>query len=161
MMKNIERLKQAWTSTPADHRQSLLGERRTGSKWGRPFTLEDWYALLARWEVFEPEAGIAMPGCTYLRASILHLFPLASLGAIAWEMLDASERERVVVHAGAHGPELGLLVESGTRAPGATTATLILGPNAGAEVVYTVHPGDPLRPGLERAGLSAVKLVPR
>jgi hypothetical protein len=43
--------------------------------------------------------------------------------------------------------------------PAADIATLILGPDEGKEVVYTIHPGLPLRPGIERSGMTAVKLV--
>lgn len=102
-----------------------------------------------------------MPGCRYFSATIADLFPAATLGALAWGDLSEDEQSRVVTREGAHGPELELPVERDAARPRATIATLILGMHEGAQVVFTVHPGAPLRPGVERAALSAVKLVAR
>jgi hypothetical protein len=99
-----------------------------------------------------------MPGCSYLFASIRDLFPHATVGALPWETLTGAEQTHVLSVEGPHGPELQLALH-GRKAPRATAATLVLGPNEGSEVVYTIHPGMPLRPGIERRGATAVKFV--
>jgi hypothetical protein len=160
MNPTTDRLVSAWESTPRAHRVTLLGERRAGSKWGRGFTLTDWDALLEGWnENTHVALEARMPGCTYFITHIGHLFPDATLGAVPWDSLAPSEREEVVDVVGPHGPELQLTARALKFKPRAEYATLIVGPDEGLEVVFTIHPGLPLRPGIERRGKTAVKLV--
>lgn len=147
----------ALDNTPAAHKSTLFGERRAGSQWGRDFTLADWVALLPRWEPINPAPQACLPGCTYYTSLIGDMFAGATLGAVAWQDVPETLQGQVQVFSDAHGPSLGL--RNGLARPRADTATLILGPDAGQQVVYTLHPGAVLLPGIERNGLTAVKLL--
>jgi hypothetical protein len=179
-MQVMDRIKAAMAATPAAHAATLFGERKAGSRWGREFTQADWDALLPRWwarthlEPVKGWEGVYMPECTYFQAHLGALvdapavFPNAKLGAVSWDSLDDSEWKHVKEQAGPHGPELVFYLRGteptthshllGTM-PATDIATLILGPDEGKEVVYTIHPGLPLRPGIERSGMTAVKLI--
>jgi hypothetical protein len=134
-------IEQAMIDTPEKHRATLFGERPAGSKWGRPFTLADWDALLGAWEQFTPTGDASKPGCRYFQASISEAFPDATLGALPYH-----EARNVSVAEGAHGPELHCVVPSGTHALRFKYATLILGEHEGREIVFTIHPGEPMAP---------------
>lgn len=160
--KMRERIEKAWEATPLWHRETLLGERKAGSKWGRDFTIDDWRLLEPQWrlDTFISE-DVGQPGCTYLTANPTSseggpLFPLATLGAWPWASLTPLEQAAVEEVPGTHGPELQL--KAGDSVP-AVVATLILGVHEGTEIVFTIHPGPALKPGVERAGHTAVKVV--
>lgn len=132
----------------ASHFAGLIQERSSGSKWGevpglKLFTLD--------WQEFTPAPGAAIPGCTYYCASITQEFPDATLGACSLDALKDEQLAQVQVVRGRHGLELqGPAVRVVTG-----SATLILGNEEGiGEVVFTVHPGEPLAP----LGNPAVKL---
>ena len=158
---HIGRIMLAMAATPSAHATTLFGERKAGSRWGRDFTQSDWEVLLPRWQEFTPAEGVGMPGCSYFACSIGDLFPDATLGAVGWDSLSPLIQDLVQERSGDHGYELVLPVSPLAGYPRAVMATLILGPNAGHEVVFTVHPGAPLRPGVERSGMTAVKVVVR
>lgn len=150
-MTTRQTLSAALAATPETHAATLFGERPAGSKWGRPFTQEDWEALLKRWKRYEPPTAVAQEGCQYFRAPVGDLFPQASLGAVPWATVERLDLYGHVEQAqGPHGPELQMsrscvwdvLPLSGR----ATVATLIVGEHEGAQVVFTLHPGEPLSP---------------
>ena len=156
------RIEKAWEATPLWHRETLLGERKAGSKWGRDFTLDDWRVLEPQWRIDTfISRDVKQPGSTYLTclptsAEGGPMFPKATLGAWPWLSLTELEQKCVEEVKGPHGPELQL--ESQARIP-AIVATLILGLHEGVEIVFTLHPGPALRPGVERDGCTAVKIV--
>lgn len=138
-------IQQAMTNTPEKHRATLFGERVAGSKWGRSFTQADWDALLGTWEQFTPADGASMDGCRYFQAPIGNMFPDATLGAIPFHEVPVPNSIRVVE--GAHGPELQCPeLPSGAHVLCFKWATLILGEHEGAQIVFTIHPGEPLAP---------------
>lgn len=152
----------ATKSTMPGHFETLLGERPRGSKWGGEMTEE----ILRRlpWVEDTPHESVAMSGCRYFQCWTKHLFPNATVGAVPLKWL-AGVRCDVAVVEGAHGKEL---ITDARLDVEAHTATLIVGTHEGKEVVFTVHPGDPLLPvpadfdGLDLKSLSphtAVKLV--
>ena len=156
------RVEKAWEATPLGHRYTLLGERKAGSKWGRDFTLDDWRVLEPQWRIDTfVSRDVQQPGCTYLTvlptsAEGGPLFPRATLGAWPWLSLTELEQASVEEVQGAHGPELQLKTHADIPA---IVATLILGMHEGVEIVFTIHPGPALRPGVERYGCTAVKVV--
>ena len=128
------------TKTVADgtHFASLLGERKAGSKWGGMWTEDDFYNR--SWCEFEPAVGVKMSGCHYYKCDILQSFPNATVGAIP---LDDANRQGMLVKVaqGTHGAELQSesILEVKTD-----EATMIVGDEGGKQVIYTIHPGQPL-----------------
>jgi hypothetical protein len=146
-----ETLSAALAATPEAHAATLFGERPAGSKWGREFTREGWEQLLPRWKRHEPPAQVRQEGCQYFRAPVGDLFPRATLGAVPWSLVEKLDLYGRVEEAhGPHGAELQMrrscvgdvLPLSGR----ASYATLIVGEHEGAQVVFTIHPGEPLSP---------------
>ncbi|MEE8615536.1 MAG: hypothetical protein V3T11_10040 [Roseateles sp.] len=154
------KLQEAMDATPVGHRDSLFGERAAGSRWGRAFTENDWETLLPLWQKFDPVEAARMAGCAYYEANIEALFPGATNGALPWGVLHASQQKHVREVDGAHGKELQLSAEHLSHSA-ASMATLIVGPDEGKQVVYTMHPGLPLAPydGESRTFATAVKLT--
>jgi hypothetical protein len=151
-MTTRQTIRAAMAATPETHAATLFGERKAGSKWGRAFSRDDWAALLPRWQRYEPPETVRQEGCTYLRTGIGDLFAGATLGAVPWAVVERAGLDGYCeAVTGSHGPELQL--SRSCIYPGqlpldgrATVATLILGPHEGADVVFTLHPGEPLAP---------------
>lgn len=156
-----EMIQQALEDTPEDHRATLFGERPHGSKWGRDFTEEDWATLLGAWSELTPPEEVRMGDCRYFGCRIADTFPKATLGAVAFDELTPERQREVRKVDGPHGPEL--QIANYLRASRVVDATLVLGPHETPHgtklVVFTIHPGDPLAPGVELSGKTAVKLV--
>jgi hypothetical protein len=163
-----EFIRKAWLDTPADHKATLLGERSAGSKWGRPFAEDDFEELVQGWVEHYPDPAMLVVGCRYFWVGIECDFPEATQGAVAWSDLQPSVRSQVEVVEGDHGPELQLRCRQ--KPVQADDATIIIGLSEGKQVVFTIHPGWPLRPydgtplwsdatGMPNLGETAVKLV--
>jgi hypothetical protein len=143
------------------HYASLLGERKAGSKWSGEWTEAHFFSRA--WTEYEPAEGMKMPGCHYYMASIAQSFPSAYVGAISLEEAQRMHMD-IVVAQGTHGPEL----QTASILQVATDiATMIVGDEAGVQVIYTVHPGTPLAPLAKEfngdlsslSPLTAVKLI--
>ena len=122
---------------PDGYFQSLLGERPTGSKWGGEFTEE--HLKLLNWKEFTPAEGIAYEGCRYYRADISEIFPQAVNAACTIEELPEGTEIRVVK--GAHGWEC----VADMKPRPTSVATLITGEHEQGLVIFTVHPGEPMK----------------
>lgn len=133
------------------HFKTLLGERESGSKWGRKFTEEDFHL---NWEdrTFEVPEGVKVDGCLYFRLNGKDLeenFPKATVCAVPTMELDSLERIHLGIRAGEHGAEL-VIPESKLRKTFlknlASEAWVVVGPEENHMVVFTAHPGPLLKP---------------
>ena len=160
--RNLETILQALENTPGDHLETLFGERKAGSKWGREFNLLDLKAM--RWydHTQEVPQNAVVPNCTYYQALIPPEWG-SCLGAVGYGYLYEREQAHVVEVTGLHGVELQISMQDvgWTNLSLTSIATLITGPHDNGEVVYTIHPGHPLAPykGV-REEETAVKVVP-
>lgn len=139
-----------------DHYATLLGERPAGSRWGRPFTAED-FAL--PWRATEPPRDTRVEGCRYFvldGQAFAEAFPEATVGAVPYGSLTAAQRAQVRLATGTHGPELRLPLGTVLAA---TEAWLIVGPHDGRDVVFTVHPGPVMLPCPDVKASVAVKIA--
>jgi hypothetical protein len=125
------------------HYGTLLGERKAGSQWGRPFAESDWDLPWEEATRLIPDE-VKIPGCRYFRLKRLkEYFPNATAGAVPLgDFSDEALAELRVVR-GSHGLELSM---PNFHTGVALEAWLILGDHEGTEVVFTAHPGKPLAP---------------
>jgi len=135
-----------------NHFETLLGERPAGSKWGQADQMgyfhlkedggfQELHFEILSWEEFTPAEGIAMKGCRYFRTDISEFFPQAMNAACTIEELPDGTEIRVIK--GAHGWELVADMEPVST----SVATLIIGPHEGSDIIFTVHPGEPMKTG--------------
>jgi hypothetical protein len=131
-----------------DHYETLLGERKAGSQWGRPFTEDDFNLP---WEEdlgtgWLPLADPARnPDCRYFRLKpSREWFPEATVGATRIDELGDAMLSAVRVENGPHG--LQLVCAGAWGRIETNEAWLIVGEHEGREVVFTAHPGAPLPP---------------
>lgn len=142
------RVRNALDATPTVYlRQCLASRLPGGSACGSVFTdYADDFALLsalyaAPWEPFDhPDVA---SGATAYRAPLR-----GRLGLVALASLDP---ETPVTLEDPKGTGTLSAVVTGVHGEEVAHATLILGPSEGAEIVYTFHPGDPVRPSSVRA----------
>lgn len=112
---------------------------------GSVFDTDKWYTLvhclaLANWEEFQPKHLI--PGCTYLRAYI------KNAGFVAADLLQNLPADsEVQIKKGISGFEVQKVI-SGRKDTLTDMVTLILGKTDDnkSEIVFTIHPGEPLPP---------------
>jgi len=134
------------------HFHTLLGERKSGSTWGREFTEEDFFGL--RWQDDTERCiklGVGREGCKYYWATSFTAFPEARKKAVKLQWFRKNNMMwKIKVAEGAHGPELqcddfNIVDLFATESSYTTeTATMITGEHEGMEVIFTIHPGEPL-----------------
>jgi hypothetical protein len=123
-----------------EHYNTLWGERKAGSKWNLELTrpmISEW-----EWELVEDNGPVKI-----YQAYLSQLNLMFSLNVKALGDLTEDERKQIIIRYGAHGPEL--VVESGNEVSDIPTniATLIIGPHEDiGDIVYTIHPGNPMPP---------------
>ena len=115
------------------HYKTLFGEREAGSRWGLELTPDhlhgDWIQILAKpVQIWQMESNLEFEN---------QCWTIAEVAAVAGV-------EDIYVFEGKHGPELrtGRMLGSTTT----NTVTIIIGVEGDQEVVYTIHPGDPMTP---------------
>lgn len=143
----IDRIRQAVNNIKTmlpTYWEATVKSRTPGSSNGSVFSFEDVEKVLFEdrvgdWVPF-PECPNLLPGCTAFKLCNIP----GHLGIINLEVLDGSVMLDVVDNKKT-GKAKCLLV-NGTKGPETDYATLILGEDGGKEVVFTFHPGNPIRP---------------
>ena len=102
--------------------------------------------LGANWEPAEPPAGSAIPGCGYFKT---HDIPGGRMGLV--HIVDLPDDVQIVARDPKGTGKVSMAVQ-GVRGPEAPETWLITGPGeedgVSGEVVWTFHPGPPVRPSL-------------
>ena len=123
--------------------------RQVGSRFAARQTEATLIAFAAFAKEFTPPDGVGVEGCHYYKLPIDGLVRMVALADIPqdWRVLLTDPKRTVGTNGGGvsaeitdaimvcANPEIGLV---------SRTSTLIIGPDNGAEVVYTVHPGEPI-----------------
>ena len=115
------------------HYETLFGEREAGSQWGFDLTMEhlhgDWMQILAKpVQIWQMESHNEFENQCWTIA----------------EVAAFTDIRNVYVFEGKHGPELRTKIMVGSTTT--NTITIIIGVEGDQEVVYTIHPGDPMTP---------------
>jgi hypothetical protein len=143
---------------PKGYWQNLLASRQpdgTGSRFFRPVSEEE----ILQWDWTEvtemiPE-GNRLGGCRYYRApqqGLLGIVPLLQVPQEAPVYLEdpkGTGKVSAVINRNQLEVELGIV----------NYTTLVVGPENGEDVIYTFHPGDPIRPSTVSAQEWAGKTV--
>lgn len=124
--------------------EATVRSRTPGSSNGSVFSFENVEQILFEdrindWKSF-PECPNLLPGCTAFKLCNVP----GHLGIVDLKELDENTMLDVV-----DNKKTGMakcLLVNGTKGPETDEATLILGEEAGKEVVFTFHPGNPIRP---------------
>jgi hypothetical protein len=135
------RLQAAFDATPVEHQAGVLAQRNPGlrSQGSTFLTPVTWEALAAAdWERYE-HAEVA-PGCQAWKALIPGFLGVMSLDALppGSQLYLRDGHATGFVEAVYEAPE-------GARVPVEYT-TAIVGTHEGVEMVFTVFPGDPVKP---------------
>lgn len=137
MVELIEIINNTKKNAP-EHFATLLGERKSGSKWGRGITEGDilLFAEKAVDVTTGTDSAVREEGCRYFKFDITSLCPKA-----VENYAPAGELEHCYVMDGAHGPEL---VSDEVKVRPAKIGHFITGPlreDLSIDIVYTVYPG--------------------
>lgn len=137
MEELLEIIKNTKENAPG-HFATLLGERKSGSKWGRGITEADilLFAEKAVEVTSDTDPSVKKNGCRYFRFDITSLCPKA-----LENYAPAGELEHCYVMDGAHGPEL---VSDEVKVRPAKIGHFITGPlrdDPSVHIVYTLYPG--------------------
>lgn len=144
MMVLIENTKQIPNWHVGNHFNTLLGERKAGSKWNGDMTEDKLMSLEWNDNTGAMDPMCMMLGCHYYVAHTNDLFPGATVGAIS--LYDARMMGLEIKYVvGTHGPELQAKSAWADIYP-TKISSMIVGEEAGKQVIFTVHPGLPLAP---------------
>lgn len=122
-----------------EHFKTLLGERTSGSKWGKEITEDDLYRFAERSVEVTGEVDLSVieDECRYFRFELADICP----GALQ-NFVFAKDIEYCYVQEGAHGPEL---VSDEVKYLPVSYGHFITGPSlddASKQIIYTVYPGE-------------------
>jgi hypothetical protein len=135
------RVMAAFDATPEDHQAGVLAQRNPGPQaLGSTFlTPTTWDELAAAaWEPYWHHEVV--PGCWAVKASIPGL-----LGVMHIDELPATARLTLVDGHTTSFVEVVYHPPAGARVP-VDYSTAVIGVHEGVEMVFTVFPGDPVRP---------------